>query len=341
MIVVEIGDVKMNNKKLTMSDIANMAGVSKSTVSRYFNGGYVKEETRTILKKVIEDHQYEPNAIAQSLKAKHSKTIGIVAPCLDSTTSSRVLMSIDEYLKNKGYTTIIINTNHNELRELTSIEQLWRMNVEGIILLATHVTMAHQKIASKIDIPLIFVAQEFKEGISILHDDYKAGFTIGNYVSLKGHKHIGYVGVSQKDQAVGVDRKKGVINGLKQNGVNTVDIIETDFTFQKTRQIIKDYLHRRQPTVLICATDTIALACYKEILALGLRVPEDISLSGFGGYEISMLLTPELCTIRYDSEKVGIVTGETILKLIQREEVKKKQLIGYTFIEGKSIKNIT
>ena len=331
----------MVNKKLTMSDIASMAGVSKSTVSRYFNGGYVKEKTRVVLKKIIEDHQYEPNALAKSLKAKHSKTIGIVAPCLDSTTSSRVLMSIDEYLKNKGYTTIIINTNHNELRELTSIEQLWRMNVEGIILLATHVTMAHQKIASKIDVPLLFVAQEFKEGISILNDDYQAGYTIGNYVALKGHKHIGYVGVSQKDQAVGVDRKKGVLAGLQKQGVDTVDTIETDFTFQKTRQVIKEYLQRKKPTALICATDTLALACYKEIQALGIKVPEDISLSGFGGYEISMLLTPELCTIRFDNEKVGIVTGETILKVLQQEMVEKRQLIGYTFIEGKSIKDIT
>ena len=80
----------MKEKKYTMSDIAKMAGVGKSTVSRYFNGGYVKEETRQKLKKIIDECHYEPSTIAQSLKAKYSKVIGIVAPCLDSTTTSRV-----------------------------------------------------------------------------------------------------------------------------------------------------------------------------------------------------------------------------------------------------------
>lgn len=331
----------MKDKKITMHDIATMAGVSKSTVSRYFNGGYVKEETRKTLKNIIESNQYEPNAIAQSLKAKHSKTIGIVAPCLDSTTTSRVLMKIDEYLKNKGYTTIIINTNHNELRELTSIEQLWRMNVEGIVLLATNVTMAHQKVASKIDIPLVFVAQLFLEGVSILNDDYHAGFTIGKYVASQGHTNIGYVGVSQKDQAVGVERKKGVFDGLYATGIEKADMIETDFSFEKTREVVREYLQRKKPTALICATDKLAFACYKEITDMGLNVPDDISLSGFGGYEISMLLSPELCTIRFDNERVGEVTGETILKLIQQQTVEKKQNIGYTFIQGQSVKRLS
>ena len=88
----------MDKKKLTMNDIAKIAGVAKSTVSRYFNGGYVKEETRIKLKKIVDEYNYEPNAVAQSLKAKHSHTIGIIAPCLDSITSSRMLMAIDEYL---------------------------------------------------------------------------------------------------------------------------------------------------------------------------------------------------------------------------------------------------
>lgn len=331
----------MNDKKLTMQDIAKMAGVSKSTVSRYFNGGYVKEETREVLKKIIDTNQYVPNTFAKSLKAKHSKTIGIIAPCLDSTTSSRMLMKMDEYLKEQEYTTIIINTNHNELRELTSIEQLWRMNVEGIILLATNVTMAHQKIASKIDIPLVFVAQLFQEGISILNDDYHAGYTMGTFLANNGHQSIAYVGVNQKDQAVGVERKKGVLDALKQANISKVDIIETNFTFNKTREVVKQYLQTKKPSAIICATDTLALACYKEIIDRGWKVPEDISLSGFGGYEISMLLSPELCTIRFDNEKVGEATGETILKLINQQPVEQKQIIGYTFIEGQSVKNIS
>ncbi|WRK52154.1 LacI family DNA-binding transcriptional regulator [Coprobacillaceae bacterium CR2/5/TPMF4] len=216
-----------------MSDIAKMAGVGKSTVSRYFNGGYVKEETRQKLKKIIDECHYEPSTIAQSLKAKYSKVIGIVAPCLDSITTSRVLMMADQYLKDHGYTTLIINTNHDEMRELTSIEQLWRMNVDGIILIATTVTLAHQSIAAKLDIPLLFVAQRYGAGISIINDDYNAGYDVGKYGAKMGHRSVCYVGVNGKDEAVGIYRKDGVINGLKDYGVETVDILETDFSIEK------------------------------------------------------------------------------------------------------------
>lgn len=330
----------MENKKLTMNDIAKMAGVAKSTVSRYFNGGYVKEETREKLKKIIDEYHYEPNAVAQSLKAKRTHTIGIVAPCLDSITSSRMLMAIDEYLKNKGYTTIIMNTNHNEIRELASIEHLWRMNVDGIILLATAVTMTHQQLASQLDIPILVVAQLMKGGISIIYDDYHAGYDVGSYAAQMNHQHILYMGVGHKDEAVGVQRKKGVLDALKDHQREHVVVKETSFSFRDSRKIIKECLQKHTPSLIICATDNIALACYKEIMEKGLKVPEDISLIGFGGYEVSSLITPSLCTIRYDNELAGQMAGKTMMQLIEKEPVAQTQLIGYELIKGGSVKRL-
>lgn len=330
----------MKDKKLTMNDIAKMAGVGKSTVSRYFNGGYVKESTRLKLKKVIEENNYEPSTLAQSLKAKYTKVIGIVVPCLDSITTSRVLMVMDEYLKNHGYTTLIINTNHNELRELTSIEQLWRMNVDGIILMATNVTMAHQNIAAKIDIPLLFVAQRFMSGISIINDDYSAGYEVGKYGASHGHRNVCYIGVNGKDEAVGIYRKDGVINGLKDHGAIKIDFLESDFSLKKAYQVAKEYLKNKRPTLIIGATDNIALGCLKAINELGLKMPDDISLIGFGGYETSLFISPSLVTIRFNNEETGIRAGKTMIDLIEENEVDNLQLIDYQLIEGNSVKDL-
>ena len=328
----------MKNKKLTMSDIAKMAGVGKSTVSRYFNGGYVKESTRLKLKKIIEEYNYEPSALAQSLKAKYTKKIGIVVPCLDSITTSRVLMVMDEYLKDYGYTTLIVNTNHNELRELTSIEQLWRMNVDGIILMATNVTMAHQNIAAKIDIPLLFVAQRFKLGVSIINDDYNAGYDVGKYGASHGHKYVCYIGVNRKDEAVGIYRKDGVMDGLKEYGAKKIDFLESDFSLEKAYHIAKEYLQHKQPSLIIGATDNIALGCLKAINELGFKMPEDISLIGFGGYETSLFINPSLTTIRFNNEETGIRAGKTIIDLIEGNHVDDIQLIDYQLIEGESVR---
>ncbi len=105
-------------KKMTMADIAKVAGVSKTTVSRYFNGGYVKEETRQKIEKIVKEYDYEPNVLAANLKANKTHTVGIVCPTLTSYASSRMMMNIDQFLKKHHYTTIIINTNHDELDEI-------------------------------------------------------------------------------------------------------------------------------------------------------------------------------------------------------------------------------
>ena len=309
----------MKNKKLTMSDIAKMAGVGKSTVSRYFNGGYIKEETRLKLKKVIDENNYEPSTLAQSLKAKYTKVIGIVVPCLDSITTSRVLMTMDQYLKDHGYTTLIINT---------------------IILMATAVTMAHQNIAAKLDIPLLFVAQRYGAGVSIINDDYSAGYEVGKYAAYMGHRKICYIGVSGKDEAVGIYRKDGVINGLRDNGVSSVDLLETDFSLEKAHLIALDYLKKKQPTLFIGATDNIALGCLKAINELKLKMPDDISLIGFGGYETSQFINPSLSTVRFNNEETGIKAGQTIIDLIEGNVVDNLQLIGYTLIKGQSVKDL-
>lgn len=329
----------MSEKKLTMDDIAKMAGVGKSTVSRYFNDGYVKEETRLKIKKVIEEHHYEPNALAQILKAKQSKLIGIITATLDSTTSSRMMMAMDEYVRNEGYIPMIINTNHNELRELKSIESLWKLKVDGIVLLATNVTMTHQKIAAQLDIPLVFVGQSFDEGVSIVYDDYHAGYDVGEYIAKRGHKDIVYLGVDRKDEAVGVIRKNGVFDALKDYGIYNVHFVETDFSYEKARKKIAQYLDRRQPSAIICATDNIALACFKEINERNLRIPEDISLVGFGGYEVSSLVTPSLTSIRFENEEAGCLAGKTIIDLIRGEDVPQKQLVHYVLIEGESVRD--
>ena len=330
----------MKEKKLTMQDIAKMAGVGKTTVSRYFNGGYVKDETREKIKKIIDEYHYQPNTFAQSLKAKETKIIGVIVPTLTSTTSSRVLMSLDAYLKDQGYTPLIINTNHDELEELKSIEKLWHMNVDGIVLLATNVTMAHHTLLNKIDIPLVFLFQKMKNGVSILNDDYHAGYDIGKYVAQNHHQDIIYLGVGGYDEAVGYTRKKGVLDGLNDYGVKHVKKVETDFTFDKTREVVRRLLKRHIPSMIICATDNIALAAFKELKEAHIKVPEEVSLTGFGGYEISELITPSLCTIRFDNEEAGVLAGYTILQMIKGEEVTNETMIGYQFNPGESVQNL-
>lgn len=328
------------NKKLTINDIAKEAGVSKSTVSRYLNDGYVRQENRDKIKEIIDKYNYEPNSFAQSLKAKHSKIIGIIAPCLDSTVSSRLMMSMDQHLREAGYFTIITNTNHDDQLELKNIENLANMKVDGLILIATVISEAHKKVLSSLNVPIIVVGQEYASGVCIINDDYHAGYSVGEIIGKRQLRDVIYLGVSESDVAVGKVRKQGVEDGLAKYGIQHMGVFITDFNYEHAFMTIDRILDVRTPSAIICATDKLALGAYKAIIHHGLKIPDDISLIGFGGYELSQLIVPPLTTIRFESELGGELACKTLIDMIEGKEVASKQMIEYKVIEGGSVRSI-
>lgn len=330
----------MDNKNLTIKDIAEMAGVAKSTVSRYLNGGKISESTSKKIKAIIDEYNYEPNAFAQSLKAKRTKFVGIIAPCLDSVVTSRVIMSIDERLREKGYNSLILNTSLNKESEVENIENLSRLKVDGIILIATEITNKHKKAISKLKIPIIIVGQKYDKAISIINDDYNAGKVIGEYILKNGHKKVLYLGVEEDDEAVGIIRKKGVKESLLRDKNVIFKEITTSFSAERSEKIVNELINDLEETVIICATDKIALGALKAINKNNKRVPEDFSLVGFGGYDISTMITPSLTTIRFNNDEAGIISANTIINLIEEKEVENLHVIGFDFIKGESVKEL-
>lgn len=329
----------MAKQKMTMADIAELSGVGKSTVSRYFNGGYVKQTTKKKIQKVIEEYNYEPNAFAR-LKAKKSKVIGVVVPTLNSKITSRVITSIDRYLRDREYTTLIKNSDHDIDLELQNIQWLVNQNVDGILISSIAITKEHQKIFEEAQIPIVVLAQDYEGGISIIDDDYNAGRYIGRYIGKTGHKKVGYIGVYETDQAVGVRRKQGVFDGLAEYGITDIITAKSDYSFIGGQKTTREILEQAKDVdAIICATDRLAFGAYKILQLKGYRIPEDVSVAGFGGYDESSLLTPELTTLKFDSYGMGYLGAETVLKMIKEEPVSKKQIVEYEFIKGKSVRN--
>lgn len=325
-------------KNLTINDIAKLAGVAKSTVSRYLNNGNVSVDTRNKIKKIIEEYNYEPNMFAQSLKAKKTNFIGIIAPTLHSTVTSRVLMSIDESLKKEGYNSLILNTSLNKEKEVEYLVSLQRLKVDGIILLATEITKDHEDIIKKLNIPILVVGQECRITNSIIDDDYNAGVSIGEYIVNSNHKDILYIGVDESDVAIGVKRKKGVLDELHKVDNIKIDEIISDFSSEKSEKLVYEYLNKNNPTAIICATDKIALGAIRAIHKQGKTVGEDISVTGFGGYDISNC---KLTTIRFKNEVLGKIASSSIIKMINKEEVSNIQIVGFDLEEGESVSSIS
>lgn len=326
------------NKKITMKEIAEIAGVTKTTISRYFNGGYLKEETKKRIMEIISEYDYEPNTFAR-LKAKKSHIIGIIVPALDSIVGARVLTGLEKTLREKHYMPIIMNTNHQHKLELQYIEKLKRLNVDGIVLSATYITEEHKNTLKKLDIPIVIYGQECSEGISIVNDDYNAGIDIGEYIGRKNHKNIGFITVDENDIAVGITRKNGVLDGLSNYGIENIKIEAADFSYEKAKIAAEKLLKNKNIDAIICSTDRQALGVYKVLKEMGLKIPDDVSVISFGGYDIDEIIEPELSTIKFDSFNAGVCTANTLIDLINNVKVKKVLYVNYEFLERNSVSN--
>lgn len=324
--------------KVTISDIAKLAGVAKSTVSRYLNGGYVSEATKQKLDKIIEETKYEPNSFAQSLKAKKTNLIGVIIPRFDSYAASRTLIGIDEMLKELGYQILVANTSQKLEREIENMYSLANQKVAGIILLAKQVTEDHIKAAKAVNIPMLIVGQEHKEFHSLIYSDEQAGYDIGKYVTKCGHTNISYIGVTEEDIAVGVKRKEGFMKAVKEEDTANVSYYESGFSIEGAYEVALSIIEEKPPTILVCATDNIALGTVKAIHELNLKIPEDISVTGFGDYDVADIVHPSLTTVHYPYKTSGATAAKKIVQMIQREDVERLMVIPCQLVERKSVR---
>ena len=317
-------------KKLTIVDIAKMAGVGTTTVSRYFNGGNLKKETRERIKEIVDKYNYTPNTFAKALKSTDSKIIGVIVPCLHSYISGNTLKYLDKELKENNYETLIMNANFDENKQLEYIKKLARINVDGIILLPTTMSKAYESTIKSIDVPVVMLGQEGEYTYSVEYNDFNAARDLTNYVLASGHKKIAYLGVGEDDIAVGYYRKLGVLRALEKYNLEPENILITNFGMEEGYEIVKENIEKlKEDSCLICATDNLAYGAIKALEEEGLNVGEDYSVAAFGDYTSSALLKSPLTTIKFDLKDAAKQTVEMLLNVIKKEETDMKLLIGY------------
>ena len=213
-----------------------------------------------------------------------------------------------------------------------------QLNVDGILISSIAITKDHKELLKKAGIPVVVLTQDYEDGISIIYDDYHAGKAMGEHIGKKGHQKVGYIGVYETDQAVGIERRNGVLDGLKEYGITPV-IGKSDYSFLGGQTVARELLEKEPDLdAIICATDRLAFGTYKILHEYKKEIPEEVSVAAFGGYDESALLTPELTTLKFDSYGMGYLGAETILKMIAGDPVSKKQIVGYEFIDGGSVR---
>lgn len=328
------------DKKYTIQDIADLAGVSKSAVSRYMNNGYISKEKSEKIKKVIMETGFRSNFFAQRLKKKNSKLIGVVLPRIDSVTVGKLLSGIYPVLESNSFQEIFFVSNLETKRELDNILRLHQQGVDGIIVDSIGITEKHLEILEHIDIPVLFTGQKHPAVPSVKGDDIAAGRLMGRYLRDMGHKRAVFAGVTESDIAVGVERKQGFYSGfLVDNPGAEIKFVETGFDFQSAYDRAAEIV-AMNPTVIAGATDNISLGILRYLNEQKIKSPDKISLVGFGGYAVGAVSYPALTTVEFDYRRIGEIVAQGMLELLDGQEISDNGEFTLEFIPRESVADI-
>ena len=307
---------------MNINEIAKLAGVSRATVSRYLNKGYVSEEKKRIIRQVIEETGYQPSSQAQMLRTKKTKLVGVILPKIDSNTISREVAGISDILTKKGYQLILANTNNSIEEELKYLSLFRDNQVDGVIFIATILTNQHRKMIKEYKVPIVLLGQHLEGYPCIFQDDHKAAISLTEQM-IKTGKKFGYITVTDKDEAVGRLRKSGVEEILKKNQI-TLDsecVKCGNFTlesgYKKTKELFTEH-----PDIdtLICATDTMAVGAVNWLKENGYQIPDQVQVAGMGDSSLGKIIEPKLTTVHFFYKTSGMESAKMLVDLMESKE---------------------
>jgi LacI family transcriptional regulator len=313
---------------VTLAQVAREAGVSSSTVSRIMNGtAHVTPEKRARVEAVIARLNFRPNPQAQALANGRSLSIGVITPSLNSAFYGEALSGIEVALNDSPYSPVVISGQWWPERELEAFEVLLSQRVAAVILLGGVLDDAVlQRLAQRV--PLIAVGREVR-GLnehSVIMDNTTGMSQITQHLIDLGHRQVAYIGGAERLQDA-VDRRLAFLSTMRAAGLEVPAALVANggFTEEGGIQAAEQLLDSGLPfTALCCANDQMALGARLTLHQRGIRVPDDVSLTGFDDLLTSSLMTPPLTTVRQAVNEMGRTAARSAVSLLRGETVCKR-----------------
>lgn len=305
-------------KKITMEDVAQAAGVSKSTVSQYLNQrfSYMSEETRNKVAKTIEDLDYRPNFLARSLKLKRTLTVGIIIANILHKFSTEVIRAVEDYFHEIGYNVIICNSDNNPEKEKQYIEMLLSKQVDGILVIPTeeNVDLYNSLVAKKI--PLVFIDRKVKNVNvpAIVTNNDEASHQITEYLINVGYKNVVFISEPLKTYTR-VQRMVGYKKASKENNRQPIILSgQLDALPENIEEFIKE---NPGSLAIIAANDLVFQVVMEQMRYHDLVAGEDFSIIVFDDIPLAKILKPTITTVVQPSSKIGKEASRVLLELIK------------------------
>jgi len=316
-----------SNKEVTIYDVAKVLNISPSTVSRGLKDHpHIRKETKKNIIATAKEMGYRQNKFASNLRQKRTNTIGVVVPKLNSYFQATVIAGVEKITAQNGYGLIISQSGESWKKEISCITTLFNSRVDGLIVSLALDTgnMDHFNILLNKDIPVVFFDRvaDCSGCMSIIIDNYKAGYEATSHLIEQGCKRIVHIGGNLL-RNVYSERFRGYKQALADSKIvfDRQLVVISDMNGQAGIDTAKKILKMvPRPDGIFTSNDNSAVNAIMELQKAGINIPDEIAVVGFNNEPISQIIKPNLSTVNYPAKEIGEIAATSLINKLKNSQ---------------------
>lgn len=307
----------------SIKQVALEAGVSTATVSRLLNApDVVSDETALKINRAIESLGFRPNFNGRNLRAGRSRTVGVVVPTLSNTVFAQCLQGIELAARARDYSVMFTATEYRREDEAAAVELLLSHQVDGVILTVADASASSTlEVLDREQIPYVLTYNQLLQAgrCSVSVDNRLAAADAVAYLIGQGHRRIQMLTGQFNASDRAIQRYQGYLDAMRAHALVPMAPLEIPRHTAMSPHYLAYFSDPQQrPGALFCSNDLLALSVMRDLRALGLQVPQDISIMGFDGIPLGELMVPVLSSLVQPSEQIGDVALRTLVSMIEQ-----------------------
>lgn len=329
----------------TIKDVAQLAGVSVSTVSRALsNRVFVEESTKQRVLAAVKELNYQPSVMAKALREGRSYVLALLVPDINSLFYPELMKNVEKAAAEKGYALFLCNNNESIEKERQTVNMLASRGIDGLLCMSVRDDISHLlEFRQKTGIPVVLVNRNFPEQIScVTGTDELGGYMMTKYLLEQGHRRIAGV-FGNFDMQRFRARYDGCKRALEEYGVKDYKryFIYDASTIEEAYLRTKDMLALpNKPTAFFATMDILTIGVYRGIEESGLRVPDDISVVGYDNIFMAQYMNPPLTTYSVPIAELAKHAVDVVVGHIEGKKEKEYAVLEGTIAERKSVRRI-
>jgi DNA-binding LacI/PurR family transcriptional regulator len=315
---------------MNLEQVARRAKVSTATVSRVLNNAsVVKSTTRARVVKAIEELKYHPNLHARSLAGGKSRTIGVIVSNMENPFFFDIYKTIESDAHTRGYEVVMANTDYRSEQLVTSVRLMIGRRVAGLAAIVSEMAPELMDELNDSRIPVVFYDVGTPRGnVTNIRVNYRRGIEkVVDYLYSLGHRRLGFIGHHAILGPIN-ERMKAVMDAVARIPSLEVRMAADADTLEGGRQAARQLLSNGyDPTAIICVNDVTAVGVLRELRERGLRVPQDVSVTGFDNVKLSEFCYPALTTVHIPREQIGHIICESLMSKSGKSAVAEAEIV--------------